>query len=590
MSEPIKNAEEIIKRFGGIRPMASKMDVPVTTVQGWKKRDAVPFSRKDELLAAATEHKVDLSDLLIGAPDVSNDEGKAEDTVEAIPDAENDGTGDRDESNVDETDGDKDVSDSEIKFGVLVDSDDDDKEETEEATEAEAATSDDDDDSESRDIVRSQKPPVSALVTLESTRTQGYNDGPGPGPSPRQNNGGGQQQDYGAMINDAENRAIKASSIISVLLVFLIALGSALFFWPKVKGNEQRIISVEGEVQQLRGDIQGVQQDQKTMSGNWKDQLAALKDQMGDSQKMLEDTVRSAKNASSEIMSEGFGGVQRRYNDLENYVNDVADSNMVFGGLVKRLNYLFDSEGGQKQVSETGKEMLSYFLENPKATEDDLHAALDENPAMAETFKGVPAKDMEAAAILFSLSQLRYALSRDNVPYEDDLLLALTLVDQNDKELMSALERLTPQAEKGVFTPEHLSKEFSGIAGEVVAASLKGEDITLSEKAQARLNDVFQLEKDGELVTGTDTQSAVNKAQAYLEEGNVEEALKILETLPKDEQEPLDDWKEKAQGTVKIQQSTNILEKAIGGLTGGANILGSGVPMKRQGLSVNGSR
>ena len=34
----IENAEEVIKLFGGIRPMASKMDVPVTTVQGWKNQ------------------------------------------------------------------------------------------------------------------------------------------------------------------------------------------------------------------------------------------------------------------------------------------------------------------------------------------------------------------------------------------------------------------------------------------------------------------------------------------------------------------------------------------------------------------------
>ncbi len=559
--------------------MASKMDVPVTTVQGWKKRDAVPFSRKDELLKAAEEHSIDLTDLLMGAPEVSNDENDDEEEVLSTSES-----GSHDDAKVDAGEGDdKDGSDSEIKFGVLVDSDDESEDDDAVEEKNDVAASD------SRDVVSSQKPPASAIVTLASTSTQqGYDDGPGP--SPKQQNGGAGQKDYGAMIQDSETRAIKASSLISVLLVFLIALGSALFFWPKVKGNEQRIASVEGDVQQLRGDMQGVQQEQQAMSGSWKDQLAALKDQMGDPQKILNDTMKSAKNTSSDIMNEGFGGVQRRYNDLENYVNDVADSNMMFGGLVKRLNYMFDSEGGQKQVSETGKELLSYFLENPKASEEDLHDALDENPAMAKTFQGVSAKDMEAAAILFSLTQLRYALSRDNVPYEDDLLLALTLIDQDDAELMTALERLAPQAEKGVFTPEHLSNEFRGIAGEVVAASLSGEDITLSEKAQARLNDVFQLEKDGELVTGTDTQSAVQKAQTYLEEGNVEEALKILEQLPEKEQKPMEDWKEKAQGTLKIQRSTTVLERAIGGLTGGVNIFGSGVPMKRQGLSVNTGR
>ncbi|HRQ83255.1 MAG TPA: hypothetical protein PKZ97_19240, partial [Azospirillaceae bacterium] len=40
--------ERVIERFGGIRPMAAKLDAPVTTVQGWKKRGAIPPARHDD--------------------------------------------------------------------------------------------------------------------------------------------------------------------------------------------------------------------------------------------------------------------------------------------------------------------------------------------------------------------------------------------------------------------------------------------------------------------------------------------------------------------------------------------------------------
>ena len=72
-SESIKNAEKIIERFGGIRPMASKIGVPVTTVQGWKKRDAIPENRLQDILSAANQNGIDLSDLITGAsvPDSS---------------------------------------------------------------------------------------------------------------------------------------------------------------------------------------------------------------------------------------------------------------------------------------------------------------------------------------------------------------------------------------------------------------------------------------------------------------------------------------------------------------------------------------
>src|SRR5919205_265987 len=48
----------VIQRFGGIRPMAQKLGVPVSTVQGWKERGAIPANRREEVLAAAARHNI----------------------------------------------------------------------------------------------------------------------------------------------------------------------------------------------------------------------------------------------------------------------------------------------------------------------------------------------------------------------------------------------------------------------------------------------------------------------------------------------------------------------------------------------------
>jgi uroporphyrinogen-III synthase len=55
-------AMRAIRAFGGIRPMAAKLGVPVTTVQGWKERGTIPEQRVAEVLAAAAKHGVALSD------------------------------------------------------------------------------------------------------------------------------------------------------------------------------------------------------------------------------------------------------------------------------------------------------------------------------------------------------------------------------------------------------------------------------------------------------------------------------------------------------------------------------------------------
>jgi uroporphyrinogen-III synthase len=46
-------AQAVIAAFGGIRPMAHKLGVAVSTVQGWKERGIIPANRRDQVLEAA---------------------------------------------------------------------------------------------------------------------------------------------------------------------------------------------------------------------------------------------------------------------------------------------------------------------------------------------------------------------------------------------------------------------------------------------------------------------------------------------------------------------------------------------------------
>jgi hypothetical protein len=52
--------DRLIERFGGIRPMAAKLDIPVTTVQGWKKRSAIPAARHNDIVGAAEKHGISI--------------------------------------------------------------------------------------------------------------------------------------------------------------------------------------------------------------------------------------------------------------------------------------------------------------------------------------------------------------------------------------------------------------------------------------------------------------------------------------------------------------------------------------------------
>jgi uroporphyrinogen-III synthase len=55
------DTDAVIDAFGGIRPMATKLDVAVSTVQGWKNRGHIPENRWRDIITAASAHQIDLS-------------------------------------------------------------------------------------------------------------------------------------------------------------------------------------------------------------------------------------------------------------------------------------------------------------------------------------------------------------------------------------------------------------------------------------------------------------------------------------------------------------------------------------------------
>ena len=166
--------------------------------------------------------------------------------------------------------------------------------------------------------------------------------------------------------------------------------------------------------------------------------------------------------------------------------------------------------------------------------------------------------------MLVGLSQMRSTLMRDSVPFAQDLESLKSLVGDSDPELTAALERLAPQAAAGVLTPSGLSAQFAGVAGDVVSASLTGENVSIEDRAKARLNNVFQVEKDGQLITGTPAQATVSKTQRLLEQGDISGAINEMKMLQGPAASVAQPWISKAQGTLMAQQLQGMLTKTLG--------------------------
>jgi hypothetical protein len=465
--KPILDAESIIERFGGIRPMATKTNIPVTTIQGWKKRNAIPASRRSEIIKAAEQHQIKIFDLL-NLDAVNQNNSVMPNNVISIPTPE-----------IEQT------------YGS-----------TSQAFMAPAET----------------KKSIGMTAALWAQGTL----------------------------------AIAALVIVGFLLL------------PKsVEPNYSPEIAAVENTQQPGFLDEMIPED----LGQKIDQLSheAVK-VAGDASEQIGIAAQRAEQIGQDVLAENAGTIEDRFARLQGHLSEIL-SNPAMQSLWGDMNALQSSVIGQQQLDQAGNELaalVSAFTGTPESLGTYLGEARDSSSALSQTFADVPAEDMKAAALLFGLNQFRAALSRDKQPFDQDLALLKNLLGAENLELGQSIDRLTPQAKEGVLTFSGLSSEFRGLAGEIVVASLSGEDVSVEEKASARLNDLFSVKKDGELVTGTETQAIVSRTLAHLDQQDLKSAVAEIQLLQGSAANKASPWILKANKTLEAHEFQNLLDQALG--------------------------
>lgn len=495
-NQPLTNASEIIERFGGIRPMAAKIDTPVTTVQGWKKRDVIPANRRDQIMSAAADHNIDLSDVANGSanenvskatppkPDVKKEEPKSE-----LPKAK--------------------VQDKADTKG------------------------------EEAPIVIPEAP-VPKTPDVDQKAKENH--------SPKS---GANQDEILAAIEANNRKTIKTSIWTTVVLILIAAVIMFVFFGSKLGGTNQTAAQIEllkQENENLKAEVENVSERTSFISNIMPDgieeglqeRMNGLQNQARNIQITVDQLAERADEISSEISSSVLGPdagpLALRLEMLEEKMASFANIGNL-GSLVERIGTLEGTMIGQDQLRASVAELQDIVTNMDRSGEgESLNENLEDvqnnedGSALSQTLQGVSGNDLKAAAMLITFSQLRDSLNRE-APFKNDLILLDRLVDEDNVELKGAIVRLAPHADGGVLTAKGLSGEFKGLAGDILEASLKGEDLSIMDRAKGRLGNLMSVEKDGELIGATPTQEAVNRAQKLLDAGNIKGAIAELETL-----------------------------------------------------------
>ncbi len=485
----LDNAVEVIERFGGIRPMASKMNVPVTTVQGWKKRNTIPEDRVEDVVKAAKEHNIDLSGIEKARASVANEN------------------------------------------------------------------------------TQKTQPSSSKLEKPEATP----------------------QDILMAEIRSSTQNAIRTSIWATVILLLLTVAAAVFMFAPQarqVTQNTAELENMKGEVGMLGEEVRDVNQRtsfmRKIIPEELQNKVDELQTQARNVQENVEQLAVKADTIQEALFSDQAGSLSQRLMVLEKEFEGFKGMPQL-SALAGRVETLEKTMSGQAQLDDAIKELTAMLgdvdgrvgqmagdveqnteqvaaLED-KMLEEELAKAQDNETALGETLEGVTRQDMKAAVTLLAFSQLRESLNRQ-APFEEDLVL-LDRVAGDDPEFKAALERLAPHANGGVLSSEGLSQEFKGLAGEIVFDSLKGEDVSFFDRMKARFTDALKVEKDGELVNGTDTQTIVARAQKQLDEGDVKGAVATLNQLEGEAADKAQPFIDQAQATAMTGDVENALQTMI---------------------------
>ena len=82
LDDPLRDTEMVISAFGGVRPMASRLGIAATTIQGWKSRKNIPENRRQVVLEAVKADGLEIAILQIN--DAMKDESSGPDTVTKV--------------------------------------------------------------------------------------------------------------------------------------------------------------------------------------------------------------------------------------------------------------------------------------------------------------------------------------------------------------------------------------------------------------------------------------------------------------------------------------------------------------------------
>jgi hypothetical protein len=414
-------AEGIIDRFGGIRPMATKLAVPVTTVQGWKKRGIIPQVRHADILTAATRESIAIDPAELAATDPApSPRAEVRPAVDPTPEPR------------------------------------------------------------SEPVVA--RPIASAPVPSEP-------------------------------IIVRKNGAVAYLALLVALLVGVAGAGAGFVAWQYY-------------LQPLQAKVAAL--ETRPAAGNTDDlarRIAKLESQSGQ--------PVSSQAAAPVAGAPAPGGTDNdRIAALERQLAELKAGSAQTEQLAKGLSDLQVAAGGRELLAQSIRDIQSSVaaaqgeVERLSGQVTGFGARLDQVDAvLADRHQ----QALRAEATILAVGQLRSALATSK-PFAKQLAAVRAMVP-GDADMIAVLDQMQPFADTGVETTDDLTRDFGRLAPALVRSAIVGDGQSWWRQALYHIESVISVRRVGADVPGDSTEAVVARAEARLDEDDLQGAIGALQVL-----------------------------------------------------------
>ncbi len=343
-------------------------------------------------------------------------------------------------------------------------------------------------------------------------------------------------QDLVKIVNDIitvvnEDSPHKYSSTIGKAKSELANVGSRIMSLKQAEKEaaQEKIRSTQREFDTAAKElVRRLEEEMKDQEGRWKDEFESEREKISTS---YQERLQTETQRAQQVFE------QRRRNEL------------LEQALVMKKKFI--SEVTDRVETERNGRLSKL---------SDLSASVSELEKLTADWNSVIDANLKTQHLQVAVEAVRSSLENTDRPRPFiKELAALKEIASDDPVVNAAIGSINPTAyQRGVPTTAQLIDRFRRVAAEVRKASLLPEEAGVASHAASFLLSKFLFKKKG-MTVGDDVESILTRTETLLEEGNLDEAAREMNTLEGWAKTLSWDWLNECRRVLEVRQAMDVI-------------------------------